>query len=71
MFWPYKAIIRQYINEEFYPTVHYSNIFFSCVLLLSSYIYFVVRTFLYMLVHSCMFFVRFSFPVFTTLKKTP
>jgi hypothetical protein len=28
MFRPYKAIIRHHINEEFYPTAHYSNIFF-------------------------------------------
>jgi hypothetical protein len=31
MFWPYKAIIRQHIYEEFYPTAHYLNIFFSYV----------------------------------------
>jgi hypothetical protein len=31
MFQPYKAIIRQHIYEKFYPTAHYSNIFFSYV----------------------------------------
>jgi hypothetical protein len=31
MFRQYKAIIRQHIYEEFYPTAHYSNIFFSCL----------------------------------------
>jgi hypothetical protein len=31
MFKPYKAIIRQHLYEEFYPTAHYSNIFFTYV----------------------------------------
>jgi hypothetical protein len=42
MFRPYKTIIRHHINEEFYPTAHYSNIFFHVSLLLSSYILFCI-----------------------------
>jgi hypothetical protein len=38
MFWQYKAIIRHHIIEEFYPTPHFLQIFFSRGLLLSFYI---------------------------------
>jgi hypothetical protein len=38
MFWPFKAIIRHRINEDFYPTAHFLKIFFSHGLLLSFYI---------------------------------
>jgi hypothetical protein len=41
MFRQYKATIRQHIYEEFYPTAHYSNIFFSYVFVIF-FLYFIL-----------------------------
>jgi hypothetical protein len=41
MFRPHKAIIRQHIYE-FYPTAHYSNIFFTYVFVIF-FLYFILQ----------------------------